>query len=96
MVMLYNYEIKVTGDIKPLPMPGYEYVEMWYQPKDRKVYASLNGQPPNWLYFSANSSEQSWNDGVQSLFDCCMGLEATPPPPPEPSGSGWDDFDWSI
>jgi hypothetical protein len=93
----HNVKAIFSGDewpAQPSDVPQFEYVEMWYNSTDHKVYASLNGGPPDWLYFGPSAPEHQWDDGVQDLFDHCVDREPLAPPP-EPSGSGWDDFDWS-
>lgn len=78
----------------PIVPQRFEFVEMWYTPQENRVYASLNGQSQNWLRVSDPALERLWDDAVRDLFDYCLAKETTPTPP-EPSGSGWDDFDWS-
>lgn len=81
-----------SEDVTPTSTVNYNVVELWFDPSDGRIYASLNGQSPDWLWFGGAAPESQWDDGVRDLFDHVL---REPPPPPEPVGSGWDDFDWS-
>lgn len=101
MIPVLSEATKWSSPSDPLHVPTFSTVEIYWtgrdgDPTSRGQLIGHYGPRESRFDLLVSDHEAIWDHAVSRIISELTKTPMEPPSPPEPSGSGWDDFDWSI